>query len=389
MNKLKTLQFRITLVVGIALIMVSIILTVNSIYSANSHYSLLKDYGQEQMNQVIWEDIPKEETDLARGNEALVEEDEVTFTDMMASFSIQGIVVMLITIAVSLMFTYWITGKMLKPLYRLTDSIRIIDEKHLHKRLEEVHSTEEIDQLTRSFNSMMDRLEESFLVQKRFAANAAHELKTPLAVMKTGLQILKIDDDPSLEDYEEVTDGMEQSLERLVKTVDSLMFLADERSMEEEEANSLSELLETAVQQLSGKAEEKKISVHMESSDLYINGSYTLLYRMFYNIIENAIKYNNEGGEIYVNTEKKDNYVTVQIKDTGMGMEQEDIKYIFDPFYRADKSRSQKIQGSGLGMSIVKLIVERCRGGIQIESEPGMGTTVIVQFPANISDQER
>ena len=381
MNRLKTLQFRITLVVGIVLVVVSIFLTVNSIYSANSHYSLLQEYEQDEMNQIMWGDIPEEEFDPS-----MVTEDKVTFADMMASFSIQGIVVMLITIAVSLLFTYWITGKMLRPLYRLTDSIRIIDEKHLHKRLEEVESTEEIGQLTRSFNSMMDRLEESFLVQKRFAANAAHELKTPLAVMKTGLQILKIDDEPSLEDYEEVTGGMEQSLDRLVNTVDSLMFLADERSMEESETNSLSGLLETVVQQLAGKAEEKKISVHMDCGDLNVNGSHTLLYRMFYNLIENAIKYNKEGGEIFIDTGQIDDDVTVQIRDTGMGMEQEDIKYIFDPFYRADKSRSQNIQGSGLGMSIVKLIVERCRGRIHIKSEPGIGTTVEIQLPANISN---
>lgn len=381
MNRLKTLQFRITLVVGIVLVMVSIFLTVNSIYSANSHYSLLQEYEQEQMDHVMWGDIPEEELDPL-----MVKEDKVTFADMMASFSIQGIVVMLITIVVSLLFTYWITGKMLRPLYRLTDSIRIIDEKHLHKRLEEVESTEEIGQLTRSFNSMMDRLEESFLMQKRFAANAAHELKTPLAVMKTGLQILKIDDEPSLEDYEEVTGGMEQSLDRLVNTVDSLMFLADERSIEESETNSLCGLLETVVQQLAGKAEEKKISVHMDCGDLSVNGSHTLLYRMFYNLIENAIKYNKEGGEIFINTGQMDDDVTVQIRDTGMGMEPEDIKYIFDPFYRADKSRSQNIQGSGLGMSIVKLIVERCRGRIHIKSAPGMGTTVEIQLPANISN---
>lgn len=384
MRKFKTLQFRITLVVGIVLVMVSMFLTVNSIYSANSHYSLLQDYTQGRTDQVMREDIPVEEFDPA-----MVQEDVVTFTDMMTSFSLQGIIVMFITIAVSLLFTYWITGKMLDPLHRLTDSIRDIDEKHLHKRLEEVESTEEIGQLTRSFNSMMDRLEESFLVQKRFAANAAHELKTPLAVMKTGLQILKIDDQPSLEDYEEVTGGMEQSLDRLVKTVDSLMFLADERSMEESEANSLNELLETVMQQLSGRAEEKKISVHMKCSDASVNGSHTLLYRMFYNIIENAIKYNKEGGEIFVNTEQKDDGVAVQIRDTGMGMEQEDIKYIFDPFYRADKSRSQKIQGSGLGMSIVKLIVERCRGRIQIKSEPGTGTAVEIQLPANTAGPEK
>lgn len=384
MKKIRTLQFQITLVVGILLVAVSIILTVNSIYSANNYYGLLQDYEGESI-----ELLPEIAASEAIYDPEMIEEDKVTFADMMVSFSVQGLVVMFVTIAASLLIVYWITGKMLRPLYRLTDSIRIIDEKHLHKRLEKVPSTEEIDQLTRSFNSMMDRLEESFLVQKRFAANAAHELKTPLAVMKTGLQVLKIDDEPSLEDYEEVTDGMEQSLDRLINTVNSLMFLADEGLAEEFESNSLGKLLETAVQQLAGKAEEKKVSVYMQCGDSSIIGSQTLLYRMFYNIIENAIKYNKEGGEIYVKTEQKDQTVTVQIKDTGVGMEPEDIKYIFDPFYRADKSRSQQIQGSGLGMSIVKLIVERCRGDIQIKSEPDAGTTVEVQLPVNTAGTEK
>ena len=384
MKKIRTLQFQITLVVGILLVAVSIILTLNSIYSANNYYGLLQDYEGESI-----ELLPEIAASEAIYDPELIEEDKVTFADMMISFSVQGLVVMFVTIAASLLIVYWITGKMLRPLYRLTDSIRIIDEKHLHKRLEKVPSTEEIDQLTRSFNSMMDRLEESFLVQKRFAANAAHELKTPLAVMKTGLQVLKIDDEPSLEDYEEVTDGMEQSLDRLINTVNSLMFLADEGLAEEFELNSLGELLETAVQQLAGKAEEKKVSVYMQCGDSSIIGSQTLLYRMFYNIIENAIKYNKEGGEIYVKAEQKDQTVTVQIKDTGVGMEPEDIKYIFDPFYRADKSRSQQIQGSGLGMSIVKLIAERCRGGIRIESEPDAGTTVEVQLTVNNAGTEK
>lgn len=384
MKKIRTLQFQITLVVGILLVAVSIILTVNSIYSANNYYGLLQDYEGESI-----ELLPEIAASEAIYDPEMIEEDKVTFADMMVSFSVQGLVVMFVTIAASLLIVYWITGKMLRPLYRLTDSIRIIDEKHLHKRLEKVPSTEEIDQLTRSFNSMMDRLEESFLVQKRFAANAAHELKTPLAVMKTGLQVLKIDDEPSLEDYEEVTDGMEQSLDRLINTVNSLMFLADEGLAEEFESNSLGKLLETAVQQLAGKAEEKKVSVYMQCGDSSIIGSQTLLYRMFYNIIENAIKYNKEGGEIYVKAEQKDQTVTVHIKDTGVGMEPEDIKYIFDPFYRADKSRSQQIQGSGLGMSIVKLIVGRCRGDIRIESEPDAGTTVEVQLPVNTAGTEK
>lgn len=384
MKKIRTLQFQITLVVGILLVAVSIILTLNSIYSANNYYGLLQDYEGESI-----ELLPEIAVSEAIYDPELIEEDKVTFADMMISFSVQGLVVMFVTIAASLLIVYWITGKMLRPLYRLTDSIRIIDEKHLHKRLEKVPSTEEIDQLTRSFNSMMDRLEESFLVQKRFAANAAHELKTPLAVMKTGLQVLKIDDEPSLEDYEEVTDGMEQSLDRLINTVNSLMFLADEGLAEEFELNSLGELLETAVQQLAGKAEEKKVSIYMQCGDSSVIGSQTLLYRMFYNIIENAIKYNKEGGEIYVKAEQKDQTVTVQIKDTGVGMEPEDIKYIFDPFYRADKSRSQQIQGSGLGMSIVKLIAERCRGDIRIESEPDAGTTVEVQLPVNTAGTEK
>lgn len=384
MKKIRTLQFQITLVVGILLVAVSIILTLNSIYSANNYYGLLQDYEGESI-----ELLPEIAASEAIYDPELIEEDKVTFADMMISFSVQGLVVMFVTIAASLLIVYWITGKMLRPLYRLTDSIRIIDEKHLHKRLEKVPSTEEIDQLTRSFNSMMDRLEESFLVQKRFAANAAHELKTPLAVMKTGLQVLKIDDEPSLEDYEEVTDGMEQSLDRLINTVNSLMFLADEGLAEEFELNSLGELLETAVQQLAGKAEEKKVSIYMQCGDSSVIGSQTLLYRMFYNIIENAIKYNKEGGEIYVKAEQKDQTVTVQIKDTGVGMEPEDIKYIFDPFYRADKSRSQQIQGSGLGMSIVKLIAERCRGDIRIESEPDAGTTVEVQLPVNTAGTEK
>lgn len=366
-NKKHTLQFQITLVVGIVLVFICAVLTVNSIYSADKNYGGLAELELHNFANDIDPDT--------------MMEDEVTFADRLKAFSIQGVLVMLGAIGVSLVFIYWITGKMMRPLYRLTDSICRINEENLHQRLEGSAPTEEVSQLTESFNSMMDRLEKSFQVQRCFAANAAHELKTPLAAIKASLQVLQMDEHPEYAEYEEFTRDMEPCLERLVKTVDGLMFLASDTRETEDEKVRLKELLLQIKDQLDAKAGERQITIEVGGEEETVLGSPTLLYRGFYNLVENAVKYNVAGEKVWISIQQEMGRTAVEIADTGLGITPRDREFIFDAFYCADRSRSQKIEGTGLGLSIVKMIFDKFGCDIRVSGREEKGTKFTVLFP--------
>ncbi|MFS0783452.1 ATP-binding protein [Bacillus sp. 1P06AnD] len=293
-------------------------------------------------------------------------------------FSAQGIIVMFLTIGISLLFTYWVTGRMLRPLTNLTNSIREIDENSLNQRAQVPKSEDEVFLLTKSFNGMMDRLEESFVIQKNFASNAAHELKTPLSVIYTALQVMEMDEETSIEEYQEFTQDTKVCIERLRKTVDSLLALANEPVESANDIVEVKSLLKQVIKELSPKAEEKKVIVSLTGKENQLICNKTLLYRALYNLIENAIKYNREGGKVEIRLFIEDDKSRIEIIDTGIGMSEEDMHHIFEPFYRADRSRSQKVPGSGLGMAIVKLIIERYHGQILVKSKIGQGTSVTI-----------
>lgn len=236
----------------------------------------------------------------------------------------------------------------------------------------------EVIQLTNSFNGMLDRLENSFTIQKNFAANAAHELKTPLAAMKTSLQVLQMEDPPKLEDYEIFVRRAEKSLNRLIPTVEELTALTNEFARHDETNVSIKDILEQAIQELSPLAENRQIEITIGGKTGSINGNWDLLYRAFYNLMENAVKYNRPGGIVTIILDSENGRNTIEISDTGQGISAEGLSHIFEPFYREDRSRSQKIPGSGLGMALVKLIIERHHGTICVESEKERGTKVIV-----------
>ena len=237
----------------------------------------------------------------------------------------------------------------------------------------------EVLELTKSFNRMLERLEEAFLIQKSFASNAAHELKTPLAVMKSSLQVLKMDPSPSENDYWEFINDTEESLERIIKTVEGLLALANMEQVEKESAVKLYPLIEAAVQELSVRAEEYGVTLSIAGdNDLQAQGSPSLLYRVFFNLIENAVKYNHDNGNVDITVKQEKGRACVVVEDNGIGMDEKDLSHIFEPFFRVDPSRSQGIPGSGLGLAVVRLIMERYDGEIEVESRKGVGTTFTV-----------
>lgn len=291
----------------------------------------------------------------------------------------QSISVLIAIIVFGLGVTYWIMGRALKPLTVLSETIHDINEHSLGKGIEGNIAKDEVGSITASFNGMLGRLRGSFEQQKRFSASAAHELKTPLATMKTSLQVLKMDTSPNLDDYKEVISVMEQNIERLIYTVNDLLLLSSERKMELDDEISLRRLFLDIAEELEGAIFSKNLCCNLPQNDCLITGSHMLLHSAFYNLFENAIKYNKDGGAVKVDFQKtSDGKTVVSIYDTGIGMSEEDTERIFEPFFRADRSCVQQTIGNGLGMSIIRTIIERHGGEIYIESKMNIGTEVTV-----------
>ena len=335
-----TLQARLTAIVAAILLSACLLLTTNSLFAARAYYG---DYAALLESGLVEVDPAWEEG--AGPDDALASPIEF-YREASQKFSAQSLLAMALIALLAVGSTYLATGQVLRPLKNLTASAGRIDGRHLDRRVPEAGAQGEVLALTRSFNGMLGRLEESFLIQKRFAASAAHELKTPLAVIKSALQVLEMAPHPSEADYREFMADTGESLERIIKTVDGLLSLANPKEVPMDETVELRPVLDLAVRELSGRAEECGVTLSVGGQAPPVRGDADLLYRE----------------------------VSVTVKDDGPGIPANALPHIFEPFYRADPSRSQQIPGSGLGLAVVQLIVERHGGEIQVQSRPGAGS---------------
>lgn len=362
-----TLQASLTAIVGMILLAACLLLTTNSLFAAQTYYG---DYAARI-------ELGRMETDPALGPEVVVDPDQAasgaSYQLATQRFSTQSILVMALILLLALGCTFLATGQALRPLKNLTASARRVDDRHMD-RVPLAKARGEVLALTESYNRMLDRLEESFLIQKSFAASAAHELKTPLAVIKSSLQVLEMNPHPEREDYLECMADTGESLERIIKTVDDLLSLANLEAVPLDETVELRPVLDQAVRELSSRAEEYGVMLSVSGQASPVRGNTSLLYRAVSNLIENGIKYNRAGGTVNVLLDQDEGAVSVRVKDTGSGIPAEALSHIFEPFYRADPSRSQQIPGSGLGLAVVKMIVERHGGKIDVTSQMGAGS---------------
>lgn len=365
-----SLRVQITAAVGMIMVIACVVLTVNSIYSASNHY----------LEYIRAEGLIESEQPQTY-DEAYVEADKVELSDVIHNFSVQGLAVMLITVAASLVFTWWAAGRLVRPLERLTEMIRTIHDGNLGQAADIPNGTREVYQLSESFNALLERLDRSFQIQKNFAANAAHELKTPITGMTASLQVLKMDEKPEAEDYEEFVQDIDNCLGRLGQTVDSLLAMTG-KSVREARPVALKAAAEKAVSDLLQKALQHHISFTIEGEEIAVSGSPVLFQRAIFNIIDNAVKYNKEDGKVCVRIYRAEKSACVEVRDTGCGIPKEKLDEIFEPFYRGDVSRSQEIEGSGLGLAIVKAVMEQYDGAIKTKSMPGKGTVITLEFKA-------
>lgn len=212
------------------------------------------------------------------------------------------------------------------------------------------------------------------MMQKRFSADAAHELRTPLAVLTTKIDVFKKKTSHSKEQYDELITIFEKQTARLSELVVTLLEMTDMNDDFDKEPIHLQAILQEVVTELSPIADEKEIELHLTGVDGAVQGNIDLLYRAFYNIVENAIKYNHAGGAVNIQVQSNNHQIMVAIKDTGIGISDEEKKNIFEPFYRVDQSRSRAMGGSGLGLAIVEGIMNKHNGKITVTSNETGGT---------------
>ncbi len=283
-------------------------------------------------------------------------------------------------VMVSCSIIYIMLSLFLKPLEKLTKRIEDINEKNLSDELEIDTDISEIRKLIIAFNEMLERLNEIFAAQKRFSASAAHEMKTPLAVIKTRLAILKKSEKIDESDYMDSLNMLDNQVTRLSGVIDVLLQMVSLNSIKREEEVFLGDLIEELIFDLDFIASEKNISLNQHGENIKILGNYNLIYRAIYNLLENAIKYNHENGCVDINIVLENKNVNIFIKDTCEKIAKEYSEKIFEPFYRIDKSRSRQLGGAGLGLALVKEIVVKHGGSICLLDTYGDGNMMKLSF---------
>lgn len=381
MKKL-TLQWRITLLTALILAISSIALTVAAMANAEQSFVSL-------IEETFYNMPPESALPTEPYSEGTIVAGEAATQAQIAkqSFDLRSILYCVIFTALGSVAAYYMAGRALAPLRKLSESVATIDEHTLSQRLPAATAKDEVGALTEGFNGMLTRLDDAFLRQKRFTANAAHELKTPLATMKTGVQVLSTDKSATLTDYQEHAKSTLMTVDRMAAVVDDLLLLASagENMVHEHEEVLLDVLFEAIQSELALSLERRDMRCTVHCGDLSVAGDASMLYRAFFNLVENACKYGRQGGHIQITAQKVDAEINVSVEDDGPGIAPEHLPYIFDAFYRVDKSRSREMGGSGLGLSIVKSTIEASGGRIIADSDGSSGSKFTVTLPAFIS----
>ena len=277
--------------------------------------------------------------------------------------------------------TYFLSGHVLKPLRNFSDKIEKVQAQNLADSRIEENEVKELNRLSVSYNKMLERLSEAFEVQRQFTANAAHEFRTPLSLMQVQLDLYNSTEHPGNDECAEKTIAMmtEQN-ERLSRMVKILLDMSELQIVVRDEKIMVDALVEEVLTDLEPLAMEKNIRLIGKCKDVTMVGSDILIYRLVYNLVENAIKYNRPGGQVVVTAEWKEKHVFLSVEDTGSGIPEELRKRVFEPFFRVDKSRSRELGGVGLGLALVYEIVRVHDGNIVIRDNPSGGTVFEVIF---------
>lgn len=302
--------------------------------------------------------------------------------DVKTDFGRKGWLITIAVTIVSAAIAYFVSGQALKPLRKLSQQAEKIDQDSISDiRLNE-DTVKEFRQLSVSVNLMLDRLSESFAMQRQFSGNAAHELRTPLAIMQTKLELFAAEHKNMEGDTAELVRSQAEQLDRLSRLVHTLLEMSNLSSAPRSDRIELAPLVEEIITDLTPLASQNDITMEQDCDNVVITGSDALIYRLVFNLIENAVKYNRRGGSVSVSVHKENSDVVVRVSDTGCGIPEEYRESIFQPFFRVDKSRSRQMGGVGLGLALVHEIAVLHGGSVRAEPGNKVGTVFIVTLPA-------
>ena len=278
--------------------------------------------------------------------------------------------------------TYFISGHALRPIREFSDKIEEVQAQNLADSRIEENKVKELNQLSVSYNKMLERLSDAFEIQRQFTANAAHELRTPLSLMQVQLDLYNSTRPPDNDaDTLQTIKMVTEQNGRLSKMVKTLLDMSELQTVGQDDKIMVDALVDEVLADLDPLAQEKNIKLTGKCKNITMVGSDILIYRLVYNLVENAIKYNHSGGQVTVTAYRKEKHVYLSVEDTGNGIPEELRERVFEPFFRVDKSRSRELGGVGLGLALVREIVRVHDGSITVRSNPSGGTVFDVILP--------
>lgn len=375
MKKL-SLQWRITLMTSLLIAAACISMNL-LLYSSGSFYidalgGIVLDYQidpAKDPNQ-LYISIPTDELRAAFSNQV---------DDTKTSFSMNGWLITAVVTLLSGIIAYFVSGRSLKPLHEFSRQISRIQMENLTESAVNENEIPEFRLLSQSFNQMLRRISAAFEAQRQFTGNAAHELRTPLALMQAQLDFYTGQE--SEKNQAELIVTLQEQTERLSQMITTLLDMSELETVQRTDRIELRAMIEEVLADLSPVAEKQNVSLKQEGEECELIGSDILLYRVIFNLVENAIKYNRSGGEVTVLTEKSGGKVRIRVADTGGGIPEEFQKSVFQPFFRVDKSVSRALGGVGLGLALVWETVMLHGGKVWIEKSTPTGTVFTVELP--------
>ena len=302
--------------------------------------------------------------------------------DAKVVFGRKGWCITAVVTILSAAIAYFVSGRALKPLQQLAQQAQRVDQDSIATARLDENTVQEFGQLSRSVNRMLDGLAQSFELQRQFAGNAAHELRTPLAILQTKLELFA-EEHPAMDaEIAGLVSSLREQLDRLTALVRTLLEMSNLQSVSRTDQIALAPLVEEILTDLTPLAQKNNISLQQDCEELGMVGSDALIYRLIFNLTENAVKYNRLGGSVRVELAQGQEKCIIRVSDTGCGIPEEYQRSIFHPFFRVDKSRSREYGGAGLGLSLVWEIADLHGGSVWVEESSDKGTTIAVELPA-------
>lgn len=379
--KRMSLQWRLTCITTLCIAIICGCLTMfvykNGVHYIDSLQDAVEAQGDEKGNKSdeIYISIPDDKWD------EFADEFSVQVYNNKADYKRNSLIITVLLALLGGVVTYFISGHALRPIREFSDKIEEVQAQNLSDSRIEENNVKELNQLGISYNKMLERLSEAFEIQRQFTANAAHELRTPLALMQVQLDLYNSASHPgndadTLQTIKMVTEQNDK-LNRMVKT---LLDMSELQSVGRDDKIILDAIVEEVLADLEPLAVEKNIKLIGKCEDATMIGSDILIYRLVYNLVENAIKYNHPLGQVTVTAYQRNKHVYLSVEDTGSGIPKELRERVFEPFFRVDKSRSRELGGVGLGLAFVREIVRVHDGSICIKSGKTGGTIFEVTF---------